>query len=121
MLAVVIGKFKLPRIPEAEGGQRRLGVHDSVWQHPNLVMGAIGIFTYVGAEVAIGSFLVNYLNLPNIGNLGSKSAAQVSRVLLGRRDGRPLHRLGGAAESFDPAGARVQRRRCGACWCASPC
>ena len=76
LLAIVIGKFNLPRIPEAEGGQAALGVHTSIWQHPNLVMGAIGIFTYVGAEVAIGSFLVNYLNLPNIGNLRLDVAAR---------------------------------------------
>src|SRR5690606_9025535 len=29
-------------------------------KHKNLVMGIIGIFFYVGAEVAIGSYLVNY-------------------------------------------------------------
>src|SRR5262249_17976420 len=49
---------------------------DSIWSHPNLVMGAIGIFTYVGAEVAIGSFLVNYLHEPNIGNLSLETAAK---------------------------------------------
>ena len=76
VLAVVIALYKLPRIPEAEGGHAaEHGVHDSVWRHPNLVMGAIGIFTYVGAEVAIGSFLVNYMHEPNIGNLALEVAA----------------------------------------------
>jgi FHS family L-fucose permease-like MFS transporter len=76
VLALVIARFKLPRIPEAEGGHAaEHGVHDSVWRHPNLVMGAIGIFTYVGAEVAIGSFLVNYMHEPNIGNLTLEVAA----------------------------------------------
>ena len=40
------------------------------------MLGALGIFTYVGAEVAIGSFLVNYLHEPNIGNLDLETAAK---------------------------------------------
>ncbi len=70
VLGIVISRFKLPQIPEAEGGRAtETGAHDSIWRHRNLVMGAIAIFTYVGAEVAIGSFLVNYLHEPYIGNL----------------------------------------------------
>jgi FHS family L-fucose permease-like MFS transporter len=38
-------------------------------------MGALAIFTYVGGEVAIGSFLVNYFNQPEIGGLTEKMAA----------------------------------------------
>ncbi len=77
LLAVVIGRFKLPHIPEAEGGHAaEKGFHDSVWHHPNLVMGIVGIFTYVGAEVAIGSFLVNYLHEPYIANLDLETAAK---------------------------------------------
>src|ERR1700758_5674240 len=61
MLATLIATSKLPAIehaeyrPEARGG-------DSVWKHPNLVLGAFAIFAYVGAEVSIGSFLVNYFS-----------------------------------------------------------
>jgi MFS transporter, FHS family, L-fucose permease len=70
VLGLIISRFKLPAIPEAEGGHAtESGAHDSMWQHRNLVMGAVAIFTYVGAEVAIGSFLVNYLHEPYIGNL----------------------------------------------------
>lgn len=70
VLGIVIARFKLPQIPQAEGGHATpTGAHDSIWHHRNLVMGAIAIFTYVGAEVAIGSFLVNYLHEPYIGNL----------------------------------------------------
>lgn len=76
LLAAVIAKFKLPRIPEAEGGHAvPEGANDSVWRHRNLVMGAAGIFAYVGAEVAIGSFLVNYMHEANIGNLPLEVAA----------------------------------------------
>ncbi|MFY9743754.1 MAG: sugar MFS transporter [Candidatus Sulfotelmatobacter sp.] len=74
LLAVAIGSFKLPKIPQA---QHKVGekVNDSIWKHPNLVFGAIGIFVYVGAEVAIGSFLVNYFVQPDIGGLTEKAAA----------------------------------------------
>ncbi len=74
ILAVAIGSFKLPKIPQA---QHKVGekVNDSIWRHPNLIFGAIGIFVYVGAEVAIGSFLVNYFTQPEIGGLTEKVAA----------------------------------------------
>ena len=74
LLAIAIGSFKLPKIPQA---QHQIGekVNDSIWKHRNLIFGAIGIFVYVGAEVSIGSFLVNYFSQPEIGGLTEKVAA----------------------------------------------
>jgi MFS transporter, FHS family, L-fucose permease len=74
LLAIAIGSFKLPKIPHA---QHQIGekVNDSIWRHRNLIFGAIGIFVYVGAEVSIGSFLVNYFSQPDIGGLTEKVAA----------------------------------------------
>jgi FHS family L-fucose permease-like MFS transporter len=74
VLAAAIGSFKLPKIPHA---QHQIGqkVDDSIWRHPNLIFGAIGIFVYVGAEVSIGSFLVNYFGQPEIGGLTEQIAA----------------------------------------------
>ena len=74
VLAVAIGSFKLPKIEHA---QHKVGekVNDSIWKHPSLIFGAIGIFVYVGAEVSIGSYLVNYFSLPEIGGLTAKVAA----------------------------------------------
>ena len=66
ILAVLIALAKLPVIaalqkqPTDEAGPS--GGGRSIWAHRQLVLGAIGIFVYVGAEVAIGSFLVNYLS-----------------------------------------------------------
>ena len=77
LLAIVIGMFKLPHIPGAEGGHAAQRDHDSVGSHRNLVMGVIGIFTYVGAEVAIGSFLVNFFHEPDIGNLPLETGAKL--------------------------------------------
>src|SRR5271154_1806366 len=74
VLAAAIGSFKLPKIPQA---QHKVGekVNDSIWKHPNLIFGAIAIFVYVGAEVSIGSFLVNYFTQPEIGGLTERVAA----------------------------------------------
>jgi FHS family L-fucose permease-like MFS transporter len=74
VLAVLIGASQLPQIATVA---RRPGeqIVDSIWKHPNLVFGAMGIFMYVGAEVSIGSFLVNYFSLPEIAGLSAKSAA----------------------------------------------
>ena len=76
LLAIAIGSFKLPKIEHA---QHKVGekVDDSIWKHPNLVFGAIAIFVYVGAEVSIGSFLVNYFSQPEIGGLTEKAAANL--------------------------------------------
>ena len=74
LLAVMIGSAKLPTITTATSSQGR-SVGDSIWNHPNLILGALGIFTYVGAEVSIGSFLVNYLGQANIGGLTPQGAA----------------------------------------------
>ena len=74
LLAVLIGTFRLPKIQTAayRPGEK---VNDSIWRHPHLLFGAIGIFSYVGAEVSIGSFLVNYFGLPEIAGLSAKTAA----------------------------------------------
>ena len=86
LLAIGIGLSKLPRLASAEHhiGER---IEDSVWKHPNLVFGAIGIFVYVGGEVAIGSSIANYLALDNIGEFLSPAtipdAAARYRAALG--------------------------------------
>lgn len=73
-MAISIASFKLPAMPGAEKHGKIEG--ESVWKHSHLVLGAVGIFVYVGAEVSIGSFLINYFNQPNIGNLLEKEAAK---------------------------------------------
>ena len=73
-LGIAIALFKLPAMPQAE--RHGAGPQESVWKHRNLVLGTVGIFVYVGAEVAIGSFLINYLSQPNIGNISVLVAAK---------------------------------------------
>jgi MFS transporter, FHS family, L-fucose permease len=74
LLAALISASKLPTIATA-AKSRGEQINDSVWKHPNLIFGALGIFAYVGAEVSIGSFLVNYFGQADIAALSTKTAA----------------------------------------------
>jgi MFS transporter, FHS family, L-fucose permease len=74
LLAVLIWLSKLPEV-ETEINLSGHKANDSIWKHRNLLLGAVGIFAYVGAEVSIGSFLVNYFGLPEIANFSAKAAA----------------------------------------------
>src|ERR1700751_1783359 len=76
LLGVAISKFNLPAFAAARKRASISGIKDSVWHHRRLVLGAIGIFVCVGAEGAIGSFLVNYLSRPEIGAMSVKTAAR---------------------------------------------
>jgi len=75
VLAAVIAMFKLPKINEE---QEPIEIvlpekkRKSAWSFRHLTLGAVGIFFYVGAEVAIGSFLVNYISQDFV--LGIKEA-----------------------------------------------
>ena len=80
VLAIIIGLFKLPTIASAEAHGE---VHGSIWKYRHLVLGAVAIFVYVGAEVSIGSFLANYFNRPEIGGLSLKDAADMLKYYWG--------------------------------------
>ena len=75
IFGVIIGMFKLPAIPGAVRHDGA-GVKTSLWKYRQLVFGAIGIFVYVGAEVSIGSFLINYFGQREIGGLTELAAAK---------------------------------------------
>ena len=68
VLAVVVMLFRLPSIRgvEDEVHQHRYRIADAL-RHRHVRFGVLAIFFYVGAEVAIGSVLVNYLSMPHIG------------------------------------------------------
>ncbi|TCP10640.1 FHS family L-fucose permease-like MFS transporter [Crenobacter luteus] len=82
-IAVVFALLKLPAIRDSAAGaaeaqpERPLAQpHDSVWGYRHLVLGALGIFVYVGAEVSIGSFLVSLMEQPEIAGLTSEAAGK---------------------------------------------
>ncbi|HXU62203.1 MAG TPA: L-fucose:H+ symporter permease [Polyangia bacterium] len=79
LLAVAIGMFKLPKIEDVtpSAPAQATGGHKSAWSYRHLVLGAVAIFVYVGGEVAIGSFLVNYFKEPSIGGLTESAGAKL--------------------------------------------
>nr|WP_274055004.1 sugar MFS transporter [Thalassomonas haliotis] len=82
LLAAAFAALKLPNMSaETRQGQtQKAGGENhqrtSAWHYRHLVLGAVGIFVYVGAEVAIGSFLVNFFTDPNIGAMEESAAAK---------------------------------------------
>jgi MFS transporter, FHS family, L-fucose permease len=81
ILAAIIAWVKLPKIKaESDNDNVENGtfdnLHESAWKYRHVILGAIGIFVYVGAEVSIGSFLVNYLGQKNIGNMSEAVAGK---------------------------------------------
>jgi FHS family L-fucose permease-like MFS transporter len=62
VLALIFSFIKLPKVMQEnpKGGYLKL------LKNKFMLMGALGIFVYVGAEVAIGSFLVNYFSDMNL-------------------------------------------------------
>ena len=85
VFVVLAGLLKMSPLPElssdddeveavgdAEGAEGRT----SILQFPSLILGAVTIFVYVGAEVSIGSFLVSFFAEPNIAGLEESEAAK---------------------------------------------
>jgi FHS family L-fucose permease-like MFS transporter len=82
ILAALFAAFKLPDVVNdknhIEGeGESHDDLHSSAWKYKHLYLGAIGIFLYVGAEVAIGSFLVNFFAEPYIAGLNESDAGKL--------------------------------------------
>jgi len=75
LLAVFVYLFRLPALTETteQADTSKHTLLDAL-RHRHVLFGVLAIFFYVGAEVSIGSFLVNYLSLPNIGGFTEKEA-----------------------------------------------
>ena len=82
ILAAIFAWLKLPDMSISDeesssySGNSVEKSSQSAWQYRHLVLGAVGIFVYVGAEVSIGSFLVSFLADPNIAGLAESDAAK---------------------------------------------
>lgn len=88
-LGGAISTFKLPPMPGAEHHEADGNSFRNVLRFRHLLLGIIGIFVYVGAEVSIGSFLINYLSQSNVGNISELAASKyVSLYWLGAMMGR---------------------------------
>jgi len=65
LIAVLIYNVKLPSFQSEETEQGELGA----LKFPQLRLGVLGIFCYVGGEVAVGSFIISFLELPSVTGL----------------------------------------------------
>lgn len=90
LIAFILLLIKLPVINHTEQNSEVDGYNKkNAWAHRHLVLGAIGIFCYVGAEVAIGSHIVSYLQGADIMNMEAMEAgAYVSYYWGGAMVGR---------------------------------
>jgi len=77
LLVAIVAVLMLLKLPAIEhGGKQQNTNAKKAWQYPHLMLGAIGIFCYVGAEVAIGSHIVSYLQLPDVMGMQADEAGK---------------------------------------------
>jgi len=76
LLAVFVWLFRMPSLEEntEKADSSKHTLLDAI-RYPHVLFGVLGIFFYVGAEVSIGSFMVNYLSEPSIGHMSEQQAA----------------------------------------------
>ncbi|GAB2506098.1 sugar MFS transporter [Microbulbifer agarilyticus] len=95
-LAFTFRFLKLPKIQshmDSEAATQNVGRWDAL-KHRHLVLGVVAIFLYVGAEVSIGSFLVNFLSESNIAGISEHEAGSYVALFWG---GAMVGRFIGAA------------------------
>ena len=93
--AIVFRNIRLPVLAHVEATGET--TESSVWEHRSLVLGALAIFLYVGGEVSIGSFLVNYFSESSIAGLSTAEAGEMvayywGAAMIGRLVGAALMR-----------------------------
>lgn len=96
--AVVFSRIQLPVITNVENADAAESTTDSIFKHPPLLFGTLAIFLYVGAEVSIGSFLVNFFAESHIGDLSEHEASKMvsyywGAAMTGRFIGAALMRV----------------------------
>jgi FHS family L-fucose permease-like MFS transporter len=75
LISLLLSRINLPVIEHVTDDDDATGAHHrSAWQYRHLLLGVVGIFAYVGAEVAIGSHIVSYLALPAVMGLDTTTA-----------------------------------------------
>jgi FHS family L-fucose permease-like MFS transporter len=75
VIAVVLSFIKMPDMRDSDSDENAPPSLNEALQHRHLAFGVLAIFLYVGGEVSIGSFLVNFLGEPDVGGLTESTAA----------------------------------------------
>ncbi|TGE21330.1 sugar MFS transporter [Hymenobacter aquaticus] len=73
LISLLLLFLKLPTISHAPAPA---GDTQRAWHYRHLVLGLVGIFAYVGAEVAIGSHIVSYLGQAEVMNMPAQTAGE---------------------------------------------
>ena len=73
VVALIFSRLNLPVVENATAAEK-ISIK-TLLPFTHLWLGALGIFMYVGAEVAIGSVMVNFIALPEITGLAEADAA----------------------------------------------
>ncbi|WP_242112706.1 sugar MFS transporter [Luteimonas aquatica] len=95
VLAVFVLLMRIPSLREAtDHGDDAHHTFGEVLRFPHVRWGVLAIFVYVGAEVSIGSFLINYISGPDTGGLTEATASKYLAVYWG---GAMVGRFIGAA------------------------
>ncbi|WP_299222845.1 sugar MFS transporter [uncultured Psychroserpens sp.] len=111
LIAVIFLFSKLPKVIN----EKSEGTYAQVFKQKNLMLGVLGIFFYVGAEVSIGSFLVNYFQDMNMYSMIKESpilitiAEFVAKVFQRSLEGSDEKALLGIFVMFYWTGAMVGR------------
>ena len=71
ILAILFAVIRLPIIRDEDAG----AATGSIFSQKRLMLGVLAIFVYVGAEVSIGSFLINYMGDKSIAGFSPDMAA----------------------------------------------
>ncbi|RZA09333.1 MAG: sugar MFS transporter [Proteobacteria bacterium] len=93
LLAAFIYFFRLPSFTKEQGGGGLKKIFEAL-KVSHLSLGVLALFLYVGAEVSIGSFLINFIADPKIGNMSENAAAHYVAFYWG---GAMVGRFAGAA------------------------
>lgn len=81
LMGIIVYKYHLPEFAQQDNVQHE--TKENLWHSPIAILGAIAIFTYVGAEVSAGTLLVNYLNLTQVANMPKADATHYLSVFWG--------------------------------------
>ena len=97
-LFVIAAIFVFAKLPIIKEQRKKDNISGSAWQYRHLMLGAIAIFVYVGAEVSIGSFMINFFSQDSIASLSETDAAKYVALYWG---GAMLGRFFGAVSMSD--------------------
>jgi FHS family L-fucose permease-like MFS transporter len=103
LISLLLSRVHLPVIEHAATDDNMSNDElRGAWSYRHLALGVVGIFAYVGAEVAIGSHIVSYVALPSVMGLdpsaaGNQVAFYWGAAMIGRFAGAYL------LNKFNPA------------------